>query len=119
WLKDWIEYVIIESIDDAALQQAFVARSVYKRSDIRRFNPYLTRASLETQLGISMAGRPNPESLGLDSVSPDEISLMEAIGRAYARKIDWTQPNLMPWDTIGGHPKPGILPVDWRGTPYQ
>jgi hypothetical protein len=79
----------------------------------------LLRASIETTLGISTAGRPDPQVLTLDSVRPAEIDLMEAIGRAYARKVDWTQPNLMPWETIGGHPKPGILPVDWSGTPYQ
>ncbi len=119
WLRDWVEYLIIEAIDDAALQQAFVSRAIFKRSDIRRYNPYLTRGSVETQLGIPMTGRPDPSRLGLDSVSSAEIELLEAIGRTYARKLDWTQPNVMPWDTIGGHPKPGILPVDWRGTPYQ
>jgi uncharacterized protein len=119
WLKDWIEYIIIESLDDAALQQSFVTRSVYKRSDVRRYNPYLLRSSIETQLGIPTTGRPIPELLTLDSVRPEEIELMEAIGRAYARKIDWIQPNLMPWETPGGHPKPGIQPVDWSNTPYK
>lgn len=119
WLKDWLEYVIIESLDDAALQQTFVSRAVYKGSDIRRLNPYLHRASLEAQLGISVAGRPNPELLTLDSVLGTEIELMEEIGRAYARQINWTQPNIMPWETVGGHPKPGIMPVNWSGTPYK
>jgi hypothetical protein len=46
---------------------------------------------------------------------------MEAIGRAYARKIDWTKPNVMPWDTPGGHIKPSMnrLTIDWAKTPYR
>lgn len=119
WLKDWIEYVIVESLDDAIIQQSFITRAVYKRSDVRRYNPYLTRDNLELNLSIATAGRPDPALLNLDSNSPEQIALMEEIGRAYARKLDWTVSNVMPWDTVGGHPKPGIMPVDWRGTPYQ
>jgi uncharacterized protein len=119
WLKDWIEFIIIDAIDQTALQQSFVARAVYKQSDIRRYNPLLTRTSIETHLGVPTAGKPDPQVLTLDSIRPEEINFMEEIGRAYARKIDWTQPNVMPWQTTGGHSKPGILPVDWRNTPYQ
>ncbi len=120
WLKDWIEYLIIKGLDDAALQQAYSTRAIYgNRIDFRRYNPQLTRESLAESLGITTTL--DPTSLSLDSHEPAQVALMESIGRAYARKIDWSQPNAMPWDTPGGHGKPNInrAAVDWSKTPFR
>ncbi len=120
WLKNWIEYVILKGLDDAALQQASSTRAIYgSRIDFRRYNPELTRDNLATAMGIDP--KIDPTKLSLDSHSPDDVALMEQIGRAYARKIDWNTPGLMPWDTVGGHRKPNIThaTVDWASTPYK
>ncbi len=119
WLKDWVEYLILKGLDDAALQQAYSTRAIYgNRIDFRRYNPQLTSDNLDAALGITTTL--DPTKLALDSHAPAEVALMEAIGRAYAHKIDWTQPNVMPWDTLGGHGKPNIkrAPVDWSKTPF-
>jgi patatin-like phospholipase/acyl hydrolase len=122
WLMNWVKYLISEGMDDANHQQVYAARAVYGgRIDFRRYNPQLTRESVADALGISMEGRPDPKALELDSHEPAQVELMEAIGRAYARKIDWTKPNVMPWDTPGGHIKPRMnrLTIDWAKTPYR
>lgn len=131
WLKDWIEYLIITGLDDSALQQVFVTQALYRRRmDFRRYNPFLDTASVREVLGVALAGRPNPATLGLDSFTPEAVALMEEIGRAYARKVDWNQPGYTPWvrdrshpdhgkGRDGGHPLPGTLPVVWHGTPYR
>lgn len=120
WLKDWVEYVILKGLDDAALQQASSARAIYgTRIDFRRYNPELTHENLTSALGINP--KIDPTKLSLDSHSPEAVALMEEIGRTYARKIDWNTPGLMPWDTVGGHRKPNITraTVDWANTPYR
>lgn len=130
WLYDWVVYVIYGMIEDASLQQVFNARAIYKgRVDVRRYNPYLQADSVRDQLGIDLTGKPNPAKLELDSYAPEQVELMEAIGRAYARRVNWTQPGYMPWIETptdqrghahdGGHPLPGILPVDWKDSPYK
>ena len=121
WLAQWVVYVILESLDDTALQQVFVTRAIYgSRLDFRRYNPLLTRDNVTGVLGLPLEGGVDPMLLGLDSYAPAEVALMEKIGRAYARLIDWTKPNAMPWTTPGGHPKPDTLkfPVTWTGTPF-
>lgn len=118
WLKDWVEYLIIEGLDDAALQQVYATRAIYKHLDFRRYNPGLTRANVENILGIP-TGRLDPASFGLDTREPAEIELMAEIGRVYAQNLDWTKPNVMPWETTGGHSQPGIQQVDWSKTPYS
>ncbi len=122
WLKDWVEYVILEGLDDASLQQVYSARAIYgDRIDLRRYNPQLTADNLRDNLGIPMEGQPDPLKLTLDSHEPSQVALMVAIGRAYARKIDWNVPSQMPWDTTGGHTKPILTPmtIDWSKTPYR
>lgn len=116
---DWIQYVIGESQEDATLQQAIATRSIYgERIDFRRYNVLLTGASVRDALGIP-PGSVDPSKLGLDSSGAAEVELMEKIGRAYARAIDWRISDVMPWDTTGGQPKPGIQPVKWAGTPFD
>ncbi len=122
WLYNWVEYLIMSGIDDASLQQVFVTRAIYgSRIDFRRYNPYLTRESAADALNVPVIGRPDPAALTLSSRRADQIALMEDIGRAYARRIDWTKPGLMPWDTAGGQPKPNgtKFPIDWSQTPYR
>ncbi|MFN8527906.1 MAG: patatin-like phospholipase family protein [Anaerolineae bacterium] len=122
-LINWIQYVIGETLDEAGLQQASSTRAIYggDKVDFRRYNVLLTRENVENALGISTVGRPDPNHLGLDSRAPQEIALMEAIGRAYGQAIDWTQSNVMPWDTRGGHPKPDMeaQQIDWSTTDYR
>lgn len=118
WLKDWIEYLIIEALDDAALQQVYSTRAIYKHLDFRRYNPMLTRASVENALGIP-TGKIDPSYFGLDTRQPEEVEMMAEIGRVYAQKLDWLKPDVMPWDTIGGHGQPGIQTVDWSKTTYR
>lgn len=125
-LRDWVFYLLLSSLDDSALSQAVSTRAIYgKRLDFRRLNPLLNRESVAEHLGIDIDHYPDPAQLMLDSCALAEIDLMEAIGRAYARRIDWTQPGLMPWNTPGGHAKPGLLqpqpvvqPIDWSKTPF-
>ncbi|MCB9454352.1 MAG: patatin-like phospholipase family protein [Anaerolineaceae bacterium] len=131
WLKNWLEYAIATGLDESALQQVIITRTLYQnRLDFRRYNPLLTSASVRDVLGVSLDGRPDPATLGLDSYAPEALALMEDIGRSYAHKIDWTQPGYLPWVSDktspdygqahdGGRPLPGTLPADWRGTIYE
>lgn len=116
WLGDWIPYIIDNSMNESALQQTLSTRMVYgRRIDFRRYNPYLHSSGLEA-LGVK--ANVDPLKLGLDSTRPAELDMMEAIAQAYAEKIDWTLSSQMPWDTIGGHPRPRINPiVDWSKLP--
>ncbi len=131
WLLDWVRYLILESLNDTSLEQVFNTRSVYgSRIDFRRYNPYMQAASVRDVLGIDLTGRPDPASIGsgLEAFAPEQIALMEDIGRAYAHKIDWTEPHYLPWLTSGpdrgegrdgGHPLPGVQPARWAGSPYR
>ncbi len=119
WLKDWLEYLILKGLDDAALQQTFSTRAIYgQRIDFRRYNPELTTANLAQAFGLTPTL--DPANLALDSHQPEEVALMEQIGRLYARQLDWNQPSVMPWDTVGGHRAPSITaePIDWSKTPF-
>jgi hypothetical protein len=113
----WVPYMIIEGIDDAALQQSMITRTVFKESvDFRRYNPLLTREALR-ELDVD-PGTIDPPTLTLDTTGAAEIELMARIGRAYARAIDWQQGDVMPWDTTGGRGKPELnAAADWRNFP--
>jgi hypothetical protein len=119
-ILNWVQYVIAESLIDSSLQQVLITRAIYgDTTDFRRYNPLLTSQSVRDILGVTTSPQIDPKNLALDSTSAEEIALMEAIGRAYARAIDWSIPGQMPWDTKGGHQLPPIIPVDWRNTPYD
>jgi hypothetical protein len=123
-----VKYLITAGLDDSGLQQVFDTRAIYGgRIDFRRYNPYLQADSVRDVLGIRLDGRPDPGQLALDSFSRQEIELLEEIGRAYARAVNWTELGYLPWVEAGadkgkgrdgGHPLPGILPVEWTGTEY-
>ena len=117
WLKSWIEYLISEGLDDAALQQVFMTRAIYRSMDFRRYNPALDRESIEHNLDLD-CGDVDPAALALDSSSRAEIELMERIGYAYAAKIDWMKQRALPWNTIGGHAEPGYEHIDWTNSPF-
>jgi hypothetical protein len=117
---EWMKYVIVKGLDDAALQQVFSTRAIYGakpaangaglqpgRIDFRRYNPWLKAQPITDKLGIPIPAGLDPANLSLASYDDNDIALMEQIGRKYARQIDWAKPNAMPWDTVGGHPLPG------------
>lgn len=118
WLKSWIEYLIYEGLDDAALQQAFMTRAIYSQMDFRRYNPLLSRQNVEHNLELD-CGDVDPAALTLDSSARPEIELLERIGRAYAAKIDWMKERAMPWNSIGGRAAPGFADTDWRDSPFS
>ena len=118
WLRDWVEYLVVEGLDDASLQQVYNNRAIYKRMDFRRYNPDLSRHSVYDVLGVDV-GDIDPKDLGLDTRTPEAIALMERIGEAYAKALDWTLPKTMPWETLGGHAKPTIAPVEWKGSIFD
>ena len=118
WLKQWLEYIFLEDIDDAALQQVYMTRAIYHRMDFRRYNPDLDQRNVEEVLGVKTKGI-ETRKLTLDTRRLPELELMEEIGYAYAKKIDWGQERLMPWDTVGGHQQPGFSDADWTGTIFE
>lgn len=118
WLKSWIEYLIFEGMDDAALQQVFMARAIYGEMDYRRYNPALTRENVEHNLEVD-CGEIDPSALHLDSNDKAEVDLMEEIGRAYAAKIDWMKERALPWNTIGGRQPPAFVETDWTNSPFS
>ena len=118
WLKSWIEYLIYEGIDEAALQQAFMARAIYRQMDFRRYNPLLSRENVEHNLEID-CGDVDPAALALDSSAQVEIELLEKIGRAFAAKIDWMKERALPWNSIGGRAAPRFADSDWENSPFK
>ncbi len=117
-LRRWLEYLILNSLDDTAFQVVETARAIYgKRIDFRRYNVLLTRENAES-LGVD-CGNCDPSTLRLDSRKPEQVKVMENLARAYAQAIDWCEPDAMPWDTRGGHPQPPMMPVDWSKTPFK
>ncbi len=117
WLKSWIEYVIAEGLDDAAMQQVFMTRAIYRAMDFRRYNPELTAQNIKHNLDLDI-GDLDPGALALDSSSLAEIELMERIGYAYASRIDWMKERALPWNTVGGHGEPGYEHTDWANSPF-
>lgn len=118
WLKQWLEYIFLEDIDDAALQQVYVNRAVYRDMDFRRYNPDLDQMNVEKILGVQTQGI-NTRKLTLDTRLLPELDLMEEIGTAYAKTIDWTLERQMPWDTVGGHQQPGFSDANWANTIFE
>ncbi len=118
---DWLGYVITEGMDDSSLDQVFKTRAIYGKApktedetaspiDFRRYNPLMTTKNLKENLDISLQGRGvKPEQLGLDSFAEEAVELMFEIGHSYARNICWSQENVMPWHTKGGHKLPGAM----------
>lgn len=103
-LKDWLEYLILGTIDDSALASALTTKRLYgDRMDYRRYNVLLTPEAL-AELDIETVI--NPARLSLDTIDLPALELMTRIGMAYAAAVDWAQPNVMPWDTRAGQMRP-------------
>lgn len=117
-LRQWLDYIFLEDIDDAALQQVYTTRAIYRAMDFRRYNPYLDQGSVENILKVDTGGL-KVRSLSLDSVQLDQIELMQRIGYAYAEAIDWSLEKQMPWHTTGGHQQPTFRDVNWLGTAFD
>ncbi|MCA0456687.1 MAG: patatin-like phospholipase family protein [Chloroflexi bacterium] len=130
WLLQWVRYIINQTLDDTTLEQVLMTRQIYgKRIDFRRYNPYIEDENVRDILGVSLEGRPLPSSIGsgLEDFDQPKIELLEAIGRAYANKVEWTEPGYLPWldsgpdkgdGRDGGHPLPGIEAVNWSDSVY-
>jgi len=125
---DWLRYVIMAGLGDGALQQVYATRAIYgeksskmPRMDFRRYNPLLSGDNVSRVLGIPLSNKPNPAELSLDSCGQEQVELMIDIGRAYARKLDWSAAHTLPWQTMGGQCDPAKvadIPTDWTGSPY-
>ena len=46
--------MIAEGLDDAAMQQVFMTRAIYRSMDFRRYNPGLTRQNIEHNLDLNL-----------------------------------------------------------------
>jgi hypothetical protein len=129
WLYNWVRYLILIGLQDSGFQQIMNTRAIYgTRVDFRRYNPLLTADSVGNILGVQLGGRPDPSKLDLNTFEREQVNLMEDIGRAYARKVDWTESGYLPWvdggpekgfPRDGGHALPGIKPVNWAGSGYE
>ena len=113
-----MEYIFLEDIDDAALQQVYMNRAVYSQMDFRRYNPDLDQLNVEKILGVKTKGI-ETRRLTLDTRHLPELELMEEIGYAYAKKIDWAKERQMPWDTSGGHQQPGFSDAEWANSIFE
>lgn len=130
WLLNWVQYLITEVLNDTVLNQVLTTRAVYRnRIDFRRYNPYLFVDSVRDVLGVAVKNQEqlNTIGMGLSAQGEEEILLMEHIGRAYANRINWTEPNYMPWfksgpnkgkGRDGGHPLPPTLPAKWARSEF-
>jgi hypothetical protein len=101
WLKDWIGYLILEALDDAALQQVYSTRYLQAPRPAPP-NPNLTRESVEKKLGVSL-GSVSLDRLGYDPTRSEEIALMEQIGRFTPASWTGRSPTSCP-----GRPSAGI-----------
>ena len=82
-LLDWAFYAFQIGFSQANQQQVSTTRRLYgQRLDFRYYNPLFTRESLSRNLGVTVAGRPDPAVIGLDSTKPAALDLLEDAGRA-------------------------------------
>lgn len=101
----WLEYIFKELMDDISNVQILNAKSIYKDIDIRRYNPSLSYKSL-VNFGLYKKEIDIIQSSTIDSSSYEAISIMKYIGTKYAKNIDWSKPDVMPWDTKYGQSNP-------------
>ena len=121
-LLDWAFYAFQIGFSQANQQQVSTTRRLYgQRLDFRYYNPLFTRESLSRNLGVTVAGRPEPSSIGLDSTGRAALDLLEDAGRAYARRIDWSREGAMPWQTRGGQPEreDTLASISWEDSLFS
>lgn len=104
----WIEYIFKEIQDDVDNAQYLNAKKLYKHIDIRRYNPSLSPMTL-SKMGLAQKEIDSIQQSMLDISSYDAIASMKYIGKKYAEQINWSLPNVSPWDTLYGQPNPLII----------
>lgn len=89
---DWARWTLFELMDDASEWQTAVTRREYEQSgrlSFRRYQVDLARDVFDG-LGIELPPGRSPEDLRLDAVWA--VDTLEAIGRAFADRIDFDAP---------------------------
>ncbi|MCJ7567014.1 MAG: patatin-like phospholipase family protein [Anaerolineales bacterium] len=89
----WGIWVLAETMEDAGEWQTYVTRREYEgaaRIDLRRYQLDLT-SSVMRDLGVTVPEGVDVTKIGLDAVWAAD--LLEDIGRAFAAKIDFTNPD--------------------------
>ncbi len=101
----WGEWAIREMLEDASEWQSFVTNLEYDgsgRIDFRRYNLDLAPDVMD-QLGVEVPPGKDVTEIGLDAVWA--VDLLQDIGRAFARRIDFDDPNgLFMRSGMGGSP---------------
>jgi hypothetical protein len=101
----WSEWVLSEMLEDASEWQSFITRLEYGgsgRIDFRRYNLDLAPDVMD-QLGVTVPPGRDVTDIGLDAVWA--VDLLQDIGRAFARQIDFNDPNgLYMRSSMGGAP---------------
>ena len=88
----WAEWVLIEMLEDAAEWQTFITKLEYGgtgRIDFRRYNLDLAPDVLN-ELGVKLPPGTDLTRIGIDSLWA--IELLVEIGRAFAQRIDFEDP---------------------------
>jgi len=88
----WAEWVFIEMLEDAAEWQTFITKLEYGgtgRIDFRRYNLDLAPDVLD-ELGVKLPPGTDLTRIGIDSLWA--IELLVEIGRAFAQRIDFEDP---------------------------
>jgi hypothetical protein len=91
----WAEWVLSELLDDSAEWQTYVTRREYglsDRVDFRRYQVDLAE-DVMSYLGVEVPPGTDLADVGLDAVWA--IDLLERIGRAFADRIDFDNPNAL------------------------
>jgi hypothetical protein len=101
----WGEWAISEMLEDASEWQSFVTNLEYDgsgRIDFRRYNLDLAPDVMD-QLGVEVPPGKDVTDIGLDAVWA--VDLLQDIGRTFARRIDFDDPNgLFMRSEMGGSP---------------
>jgi hypothetical protein len=88
----WAEWVLIEMLEDAAEWQTFITKLEYGgtgRIDFRRYNLDLAPDVFD-ELGVKLPPGTDLTRIGIDSLWA--IELLVEIGRAFAQRIDFEDP---------------------------
>ncbi len=101
----WGEWALSEMLEDTSEWQTFVTNLEYDgsgRIDFRRYNLDLAPDVMD-QLGVEVPPGKDVTDIGFDAVWA--VDLLHDIGRAFARLIDFDDPNgLFMRSTMGGSP---------------
>ncbi|TFH37404.1 MAG: hypothetical protein E4G99_02660 [Anaerolineales bacterium] len=92
-ILQWGLWALAESLEDASEWQTYVTRKEYDqtgRIDLRRYQLDLATDVLQ-ELQVSMPPHRSPDDLNMDAVWA--VDLLESIGRAFADRIDFDQPD--------------------------